>query len=108
MDRTLETFLTIQKRQLDDARNLQSKLKEELREEREQLRFSKKKEVELENRVKSLERVLRDVRATWEKPLKQSKILQFRPTITQRSIARKNKKTFGGQEERLEDANSVD
>ncbi|CAJ0610147.1 unnamed protein product [Cylicocyclus nassatus] len=52
--------------QLLEAKSLQSKLREDLLREREQLRMSKKKESELENYVKGLERELRDLRAVRE------------------------------------------
>ncbi|RCN39585.1 zinc finger, C3HC4 type [Ancylostoma caninum] len=50
-------------RQLEEARKVQVSLTNELRAERELLRTSKKKEADLKNFVKALERELRDVRS---------------------------------------------
>ncbi|EYB84370.1 hypothetical protein Y032_0317g2310 [Ancylostoma ceylanicum] len=55
-------FLSILRRQLEEARKLQVSLTNDLRAERELLRTSKKKEADLKNFVKALERELRDVR----------------------------------------------
>lgn len=56
-------FLNILRRQLDEARRTQSKLKDELRAERELVRTLKKKEHDLKNIVAALEKELRDVRS---------------------------------------------
>ncbi|CAJ0609959.1 unnamed protein product [Cylicocyclus nassatus] len=76
-------FINIQKRQLEEAKNIQRRLREELRAEREQLRASKKKESDLEKILKNMERELRDARAanTMQIPLRQR--LRNPPTIHQ-------------------------
>ncbi|CAJ0609190.1 unnamed protein product [Cylicocyclus nassatus] len=117
----MQSVLNIQKRQLLVAKSLQSRLREDLRQEREQLRASKRKESELENYVKGLERELRELRAVREKPLKErlrprniattSRVVEkSRENTDSRDVVpkRKTRRPLVDRNGSQEDANSAD